>query len=132
MFDFVKLDRNVDLQIDSQCLQVEDKSIIDMIYNSIMCCPIETRRDIFCNIILSGGNTMLDSFPDRLKYKFDQHILPNHGKRMKTKIVAAPERLFSAWIGGSILASLSTFQNMWITKEDFVENGERINDKLIV
>ena len=97
-----------------------------------MCCPIETRRDIFCNIILSGGNTMLDSFPDRLKYKFDQHILPNHGKRMKTKIVAAPERLFSAWIGGSILASLSTFQNMWITKEDFVENGERINDKLIV
>ncbi len=29
---------------------------------------------------------------------------------MKIKVVAPPERKYSVWIGGSILASLSTFQ----------------------
>ena len=33
---------------------------------------------------------------------------------MKIKIIAPPERKYSVWIGGSILASLSTFQQMWI------------------
>lgn len=35
---------------------------------------------------------------------------------MKVKIVAPPERKYSVWIGGSILSSLSTFQQMWISK----------------
>ena len=35
---------------------------------------------------------------------------------MKIKVVAPPERKYSVWIGGSILASLSTFQQMWISK----------------
>ncbi|KCV69694.1 hypothetical protein H696_04101 [Fonticula alba] len=37
---------------------------------------------------------------------------------MRIKIVAPPERKYSVWIGGSILASLSTFQQMWISKQD--------------
>ena len=40
---------------------------------------------------------------------------------MKVKIVAPPERKYSVWIGGSILASLSTFQSMWISKEEVRE-----------
>ncbi|WP_443696474.1 hypothetical protein [Pseudomonas sp.] len=38
---------------------------------------------------------------------------------MKIKVVAPPERKYSVWIGGSILASLSTFQAMWITRKDY-------------
>eukprot|EP00121_Abeoforma_whisleri_P016911 Awhi_evm1s15504 len=41
---------------------------------------------------------------------------------MKIKIVAPPERKYSVWIGGSILASLSTFQQMWISKEEYDES----------
>merc|ERR1719367_1120163 len=37
---------------------------------------------------------------------------------IKIKIIAPPERKYSVWIGGSILSSLSTFQQMWITKQD--------------
>merc|ERR1712107_885586 len=37
---------------------------------------------------------------------------------IKIKIIAPPERKYSVWIGGSILASLSTFQQMWITKQN--------------
>lgn len=42
---------------------------------------------------------------------------------MKVKIVAPPERKYSVWIGGSILASLSTFQQMWISKSEYDESG---------
>ena len=45
---------------------------------------------------------------------------------MRLKIVAPPERKYSVWIGGSILASLSTFQQMWISKEEYDESGPGI------
>lgn len=45
---------------------------------------------------------------------------------MKIKVVAPPERKYSVWIGGSILASLSTFQQMWIAKSEYDESGPSI------
>ena len=45
---------------------------------------------------------------------------------MKVKIIAPPERKYSVWIGGSILASLSTFAPLWITKEEYDETGPGI------
>jgi len=45
---------------------------------------------------------------------------------MKVKVIAAPERKYSVWIGGSILGSLSTFADMWITREEYDECGAGI------
>lgn len=45
---------------------------------------------------------------------------------IKIKIIAPPERKYSVWIGGSILASLSTFQTMWISKHEYDEGGPGI------
>lgn len=45
---------------------------------------------------------------------------------IKIKIIAPPERKYSVWIGGSILASLSTFQQMWISKIEYDESGPGI------
>ena len=46
---------------------------------------------------------------------------------MKIKVVAPPERKYSVWIdGGSILASLSTFQSMWISKDEYDKSGPAI------
>lgn len=59
---------------------------------------------------------------DRLKKELDA-IVPNS---MKTKIIAAPERKYSVWIGGSILGSLSSFQQMWISKSEYDECGPSI------
>ena len=42
------------------------------------------------------------------------------------QVVAPPERKYSVWIGGSILASLSTFQQMWIAKSEYEESGPSI------
>jgi len=51
------------------------------------------------------------------------NLAPN---TMKIKVVAPPERKYSVWIGGSILASLSTFQQMWISKDEYEESGPGI------
>ena len=48
---------------------------------------------------------------------------PLSPKDMKIRIAAPPERLYSTWIGGSILASLSTFKSMWVSKADYMEHG---------
>ena len=45
---------------------------------------------------------------------------------MKVRVIAPPERKYAVWIGGSILSSLSTFQNMWISKQEYDEAGPSI------
>ena len=45
---------------------------------------------------------------------------------VRLQVVAPPERKYSVWIGGSILASLSTFQQMWIAKSEYDESGPSI------
>ena len=45
---------------------------------------------------------------------------------LPSQIIAPPERKYSVWIGGSILASLSTFQQMWISKQEYDESGPSI------
>ena len=42
------------------------------------------------------------------------------------RVLAPPERAIGSWLGGSILGSLATMSSMWITKEDYDENGPLI------
>lgn len=45
---------------------------------------------------------------------------------MSIKVVAPPERKFSVWIGGSILGSLASFAQMWVSKQEYDESGAHI------
>ncbi|KAK6135360.1 hypothetical protein DH2020_030871 [Rehmannia glutinosa] len=96
--------------------------IHDITYNSIMKSDADIRKDLYGNIVLSGGSTMISGIADRMS----REITARAPSSMKVKVVAPPERKYSAWIGGSILASLSTFQKMWITKNEYDENGPAI------
>ncbi|CAC5378059.1 Actin, larval muscle,Actin, clone 403,Actin-104,Actin, alpha sarcomeric/skeletal,Actin-2, muscle-specific,Actin-related protein T1,Actin, cytoskeletal 3A,Beta-actin-like protein 2,Actin, indirect flight muscle,Actin-103,Actin-related protein 2-B,Actin-46,Putative actin-9,Actin-65,Actin, cytoskeletal 1A,Actin-42A,Actin-4,Actin-71,Actin-75,Actin-85C,Putative actin-22,Actin, alpha skeletal muscle 3,Putative actin-28,Actin, cytoskeletal 1B,Actin, muscle-type A2,Actin-8,Major actin,Actin, adductor muscle,Actin len=103
---------------------MEAAGIHEMLHNSITSTDIDIRRDLYNNIVLSGGSTMYPGIADRLKKEIDA-IIPNS---MKTKIIAAPERKYSVWIGGSILGSLSTFGQMWISKQEYDECGPKCLD----
>ena len=92
------------------------------IYNSIMKCDVDIRKDLYSNIVLSGGTTMFPGVADRMS----KEITALAPSSMKIKVVAPPERKYSVWIGGSILASLSTFQQMWIAKSEYDESGPSI------
>jgi actin-related protein len=100
----------------------ESAGIHEATYNSIMKCDIDIRKDLYGNIVLSGGTTMFPGIADRLQKEL-VNLAPS---TMKVKIIAPPERKYSVWIGGSILSSLSTFQQMWISKEEYDESGPQI------
>jgi actin len=91
-------------------------------FSSIGKCDVDIRKDLYSNVVLSGGTTMYEGLPDRMTKELTA-LAPS---TMKIKIVAPPERKYSVWIGGSILSSLSTFQQMWITKEEYDEAGPSI------
>lgn len=100
----------------------ESTGIAERTYQSIMKTDMDIRPELYKNIILSGGTSMYPGLPDRMM-KEVSHLAPS---TIKCKVVAAPERKYSVWIGGSILASLSTFQDMWITKQEYDEAGPSI------
>jgi len=100
----------------------ENDGIHQLTYKSILKCDIDIRKDLYQNIVLSGGSTMFPGIDSRLKKEI-QALAP---AAVKVKIVAPPERKYSVWIGGSILSSLSTFQDMWITKDEYDESGPGI------
>jgi actin-related protein len=100
----------------------ENDGIHKLAYESILKCDIDIRRDLYMNTVLSGGTTMFPGIDTRLSKELSTLAPAN----VKVKIVAPPERKYSVWIGGSILSSLSTFQEMWITKDEYEDAGPGI------
>merc|ERR1712029_990204 len=82
-----------------------------------MKCDVDIRKDLYANTVMSGGTTMYPGIADRMQ----KEITALAPSTINIKIIAPPERKYSVWIGGSILASLSTFQQMWITKQEYDE-----------
>merc|ERR1712038_1310974 len=101
---------------------MEQAGIHQTSYNSIMKCDLDIRKDLYANTVLSGGTTMYPGISDRMQKELTSLAPPS----MKIKVIAPPERKYSVWIGGSILSSLSTFQNMWISKAEYYEQGPSI------
>jgi len=100
----------------------ESGGIHKLTYESIMKCDVDIRRDLYQNMVLSGGSTMFPNIDQRL----NKEITAMAPASIKVKVVAPPERKYSVWIGGSILSSLSSFQEMWISKDEYDESGPQI------
>ena len=77
-------------------------------------------------MLLAGGVTLTKNFTERMRGELARLFRAPPGARSKVKVIAPPERQVSAWVGGSILASLSTFQQMWVTKAEYDESGPTI------
>lgn len=104
------------------------KGFHQMILESINKCDVDLRKELLSNIILTGGNTLFSGFVDVMQKKLVD-IAPQNAK---VKLIAYPhsvERRYSAWIGGSILSSLGSFQTMWIGKAEYDEYGSYIVEK---
>jgi len=103
-------------------LGLDIDGIDETTYKSIMKCDLDIRRDLYGNIVMSGGTTMYPGIAERL----NKELVAKAPSSMKVRVVAPPERKFSVWIGGSILSSLSSFQQMWVTKAEYDEAGASI------
>jgi len=101
---------------------MEQEGVHKLTFQSIMKCDVDIRKDLYANIVMSGGTTMFDKIDQRVQ----KEMVALAPQSMTIKIVAPPERKYSVWIGGSILASLSTFEEMWVSKEEYDESGPSI------
>ncbi|KPJ16388.1 Actin-like protein 87C [Papilio machaon] len=99
----------------------ECEGLHEVLMFSIQKSDMDLRKVLYQNIVLSGGSTLFRGFGDRLLAEI-RRLAP---KDMKIRISAPQERLYSTWIGGSILASLDTFRKMWVSKREYDEEGQR-------
>ena len=99
----------------------ELKSVTNMVVNSLNLCDDDVKKEINESVCLIGGTTLMKNFSERLRLELSDN------KDFGTYNMApAPERQFSAWIGGSIMSSLDNFQYLWVSKEEFDENGKSL------
>ncbi|KAI9710657.1 MAG: Actin-like protein [Bogoriella megaspora] len=118
--------RAPEILFDPEIIGLEYPGIHQIVVDSINRTDLDLRKSLFANIVLSGGSTLTKGFGDRLLAEVQRLAV----KDMRIKIFAPPERKYTTWIGGSILAGLSTFRKMWVSMEEYHENPDIIHTKL--
>ncbi|KAF0924538.1 hypothetical protein E2562_010178 [Oryza meyeriana var. granulata] len=93
-----------------------------MVIDSVNRCDVDIRKELLSSILLSGGSSSILQLKERL----EKEVLEESSGNTRVKVLASGnsvERRFSVWIGGSILASLGSFQQMWFSKAEYEEHG---------
>ena len=108
-----------------------------MVDESILGCPLDFRKQLYANIVLSGGSTMFTNFHRRLqqdiKHRVQERIAANWRKHkvvepppdMKVKVVSHDMQRYAVWFGGSMLSSTPEFYRVCHTKAQYMEEGPR-------
>lgn len=138
--------RAPEILFDPEIIGLEYPGVHQIVVDSINRTDLDLRKALYANIVLSGGSTLTKGFGDRLLTEVQRLAV----KDMRIKIFAPPERKYSTWIGGSILAGLSTFRKvclvvvpyvgmtmnnllttlqMWVSIDDWHENPDIIHTK---
>ena len=113
------------------------KPLPEVVDESILGCPLDFRRQLYANIVLSGGSTMFTNFHRRLqsdiKARVQERIAANWRKHkvaepppdMKVKVVSHDMQRYAVWFGGSMLSSTPEFYRVCLTKAQYQEEGPR-------
>jgi len=110
----------------------------DVVDNCVQSCPIDTRRGLYKNIVLSGGSTMFKDFSRRLqrdvkkmvkkRQKRSEELIGGAHKSqpIEVKVISHSMQRYAVWFGGSVLASTPEFYNVCHTKDQYDEYGPSI------
>ncbi|XP_059124591.1 uncharacterized protein LOC131915396 [Peromyscus eremicus] len=71
------------------------------------------QEQLLANVVLEGGNTLVNGFPERLR----QELGPG------ATVLGSPHRAVAAWLGGSIMACRNSFQSLWLSRREYEEEG---------
>eukprot|EP01047_Picozoa_sp_COSAG01_P009218 COSAG01_NODE_375_length_17945_cov_175.968284_11_plen_413_part_00 len=91
---------------------------------------VEVSKELYGSVIVSGGNTLFPGFVDQLHnetYARLKAVSPALSAKLRMVVSeSARQRHYATWIGGSIVASLSSFAQLWVTEEEYHETGPGI------
>ncbi|XP_064586360.1 actin-like protein 10 [Zonotrichia leucophrys gambelii] len=103
-----------------ELLQLSCPGLHQLAWQSLHTVPQQARRHVLGNIVLSGGSSMFPGFPERMCLELN---LLFRGAGVHIEVLASPKRATAAWAGGSMAASLTSFQHTWMTKGEYQEHG---------
>ena len=114
----------------SKDVSLSRDSLPKMICDSALKCDGDSQPILLANLIVTGGGSSLEGLPDRLKQEVENIVHTTApGWRVKSIAANASERALCTWIGGSILASLGSFHEMWVSRQEYSEFGSSIVDR---
>lgn len=133
--------RAPEILFNPQIIGEESPGIHELTALAIAKTDLDLRPSLYQNVVLSGGSTLMKNFGDRMlsELKSQQRVqnglswLVSQSKDLSTKIkiYAPPERKYSTWIGGSILAGLSTFKKLWVSAQEYAEDPDIVYRKFM-
>merc|ERR1711972_638085 len=103
----------------------ECKGIHEIVFDSVMMCEVDLRKELFGSVVLSGGSTMFPGIEERMQSELTAIVPP----AVKVKVVAEKDRRYAVWIGDATFASLSTFNKMCVSREEFIDLGPGVIHK---
>ncbi|KAG8348816.1 putative Actin [Trypanosoma vivax] len=95
----------------------------DTVVKVVQAAPVFTHQRLFENVVLGGGNTLFPGIEQRLQREL---VLRRTSTEQKVNCIAFADRDLAAWIGGSVVASMSTFPQMCLSRKDYLESGPSI------
>ena len=99
----------------------EGEGIVEVCNNSIQKCDYDIRRDLYLNIILSGGNTKFKGFKKRFSLEIEKTV-----PLYLFKVSDVEDKIKAVWEGAKIISQFNQMESSWITRQEYEENGERI------
>uniref|UniRef100_A0A182IZW9 Uncharacterized protein n=1 Tax=Anopheles atroparvus TaxID=41427 RepID=A0A182IZW9_ANOAO len=100
----------------------QEKALPQLVVETLTSCKESQRKDLYANVILAGGSTMLGGFAERLQRELTSRVPAT----LRCKVVAPQNPMLSVWAGGCLVAQSPMFQQMWITKQEYEEFGAAI------
>ena len=119
-------------------VDVEQPGIAEFLFNTIQAADVDVRSSLYKAIVLSGGSSMYPGLPSRLEKEIKQLWLtrvlggnPERLSKFKVRIEDPPRRRHMVFLGGAVLANIMADKPaMWISKEEWEEQGVRALEKL--
>ncbi|MHA1341379.1 MAG: actin family protein [Promethearchaeota archaeon] len=106
-----------------ELFNLEETPLHIAILDSIEACDIDLRTKLLNNIFLSGGTSCFPQLEFRLQQELEIELIQRGKQLVKPRIIAPKKRMFSPWIGGSILSTIPEFQSSWLTRVEYYNNG---------
>lgn len=101
---------------------LENNGIVEACYNSVQKCDIDIRKDLYYNIIISGGNTSFKGLKERFLIDMKKKVPIS----IDIKVRDTENKITSVWEGAKSISKLSEMESSWITKSEYEESGATI------
>ncbi|OCF36416.1 brg1-associated factor b [Kwoniella heveanensis CBS 569] len=99
-------------------------SLSQLVHDSIMACDVDVRGALLQNIVVVGNTSLTRGLTERLDVELAA-LMPSQKIKIHSPTIPF-ERKYASWVGGSVLASLGTFHQLWVTKDEYEEHGMNI------